>query len=87
LPQPALIAEELRNFFLSRILLKDFDGARSILGKIPHNIRRGLEPQIKFVERNHHDIQQAKLNARELVHPDDIALTIALTAGATTTLH
>ena len=82
LPIPAYIGEELRNLFLSKILLKDFDCARRLLSTIPQTTRKGLEPQLAFVERNHSDIALARRRARDLIHPDDIALTMALVMGA-----
>jgi hypothetical protein len=82
IPVAAYADEELRNLLIARLLLLDFDGARHILPHISQEIRRGVRPQMDFVERNHDNMADAQNNARDLVHPDDIDLTLALAAGA-----
>lgn len=82
IPNSALVDEELRNLLLAQILRKDFNAAREILPNISQEIRRGLRPQIDFVERNLDSLDEAQKRARDLVHPDDINLNLALVAGA-----
>lgn len=82
IPVAAYANEELRNLLVSKLLRKEFSTARQILPYMTHEIRRGLRPQIDFIERNHHNLKEARKNARDLIHPDDIALTMALIAGA-----
>lgn len=82
IPHYEFANEVLRNVLLSKILRQDFDAARLLLPDVSPNIRRGLKPQIDFVERNLDSLDKAQKRARDLVHPDDIALNLALVAGA-----